>query len=151
MVRRVVALTLVAVLGSAVLGAQQKTQPDWQTSDREALQHFLALLRIDTSSPPGNETRVVQYLRGVLEKEGIATQVYALEPDRANLVARIKGNGRKRPLLIAGHTDVVSVDPAKWKFPPFSATQNGGYIYARGSLDDKPHVLAGLMDMLLIK
>ena len=149
--RRVAAVTLAAVFCFAVVAAQNRSQPDWSAIDRETLQHFQALLRIDTTSPPGNETRAVEYLRGVLEKEGIAVQVFALEPDRANLVARIKGSGRKRPLLIAGHTDEVSVDPTKWKFPPFSATQNGGYIYARGSLDDKPHVVAGLMDMLLIK
>ena len=44
-----------------------------------------------------------------------------------------------------GHTDVVTVDPAKWTFPPFSATRNGGWVYGRGSLDDRPHVVAGLM------
>jgi acetylornithine deacetylase/succinyl-diaminopimelate desuccinylase-like protein len=87
----------------------------------------------------------------VLTREGIPFQTFALEPQRANLVARIKGNGSRRPLLIMGHTDVVTVDPAKWKFPPFSATRDGGYIYARGALDDKPHVVAGLMTLLTLK
>ena len=66
-------------------------------------------------------------------------------------MARVKGNGRRRPLLIMGHTDVVTVEPSKWTFPPFSATRDGGYIYGRGSLDDKPHVVAGLMTLLMLE
>ena len=93
---------------------------------------------------------MVDYLEQVLRREGIATERYALEPGRANLVARVKGNGLKRPFLIMGHTDVVSVDPAKWTYPPFSATRADGYIYGRGSLDDKPHVVAGLMMLVLL-
>jgi acetylornithine deacetylase/succinyl-diaminopimelate desuccinylase-like protein len=65
-------------------------------------------------------------------------------------VARLKGNGRKRPLLIMGHTDVVRVDPKQWTYPPFSATRNGGYGCGRGTLDDKDNVVA-LMAMLLLK
>jgi acetylornithine deacetylase/succinyl-diaminopimelate desuccinylase-like protein len=63
----------------------------------------------------------------------------------------LKGNGRKRPLLIMGHTDVVTVDPSKWKHPPFSATREGGWVYARGTMDDKDNLTAGLMTMLLLK
>jgi acetylornithine deacetylase/succinyl-diaminopimelate desuccinylase-like protein len=66
-------------------------------------------------------------------------------------VARLKGNGRKRPLLLMAHTDVVNVDPAKWTHPPFSATRDGGYVYGRGTTDDKDNVAAGLMTMLLLK
>src|SRR5262245_12981564 len=108
--------------------------PDWARLEEETLKHFQAVVRLDTSNPPGNETAVVDYLKTVLTAEGIPVQVLALEPSRANLVARIKGNGRKRPLLIMGHTDVVTVDPAKWTFPPFSATRDGGYVYGRGTL-----------------
>ena len=115
------------------------------------MQHFQALLRLDTSNPPGNEKLATDYLQGVFEREGIAARVFALDPNRPNLVARIKGNGSKRPLLLMGHTDVVTVDPKKWTFPPFSATRDGGYVYSRGSLDDKPHVVAGLMILLQLK
>jgi acetylornithine deacetylase/succinyl-diaminopimelate desuccinylase-like protein len=106
---------------------------------------------LDTSNPPGNESIAVDYLKSVLDREGIETKVFALDPKRANLVARVRGNGKKRPLLIMGHTDVVKVDPAKWTHPPFSATREGGYVYGRGAVDDKDNAVAGLMVMLLLK
>ena len=74
------------------------------------MQHFQAVLRLDTSNPPGNEVVVVEYLKGVLDKEGIPGQVVGTYPKRPNLVARIKGNGKKRPLLIMGHSDTVTTD-----------------------------------------
>ena len=129
----------------------QTAQPDWARIEEETMRHFQAILRLDTSNPPGNEMLVVDYLKGVLEGEGIETKVFALDPQRPNLVARLRGSRKKRPVLIMGHTDVVTVDPAKWKHPPFSATREGGYVYGRGTLDDKPSVAAGLMTMLQLK
>ena len=70
---------------------------------------------------------------------------------RANIVARLKGNGKKRPILIMGHTDVVTVDPAKWTHPPFGAVRDGGYVYGRGAVDDKDNLVAGVMLMLMLK
>jgi acetylornithine deacetylase/succinyl-diaminopimelate desuccinylase-like protein len=144
-------LTSAVALVASVSSHAAPRAPDWSSIESETLQHFQALLRLDTSNPPGNETRAVDYLRDVLEKEGIPTQTFALEPNRANLVARLKGNGRKRPILIMGHTDVVTTAPEKWKFPPFGAVRDGGYIYGRGSVDDKDNVVAGLMVMLMLQ
>jgi len=126
-------------------------QPDWARVEEEAMRHFQALLRIDTADPPGNEAPAVEYLKQALEREGIPVKTFALEPHRPNLVARLKGSGKKRPLLIMGHTDVVNVDPKKWRFPSFSATRDGGYVYARGTVDDKDNLTACLMIMLLLK
>ncbi len=119
--------------------------------DAETLRHFQALVRLDTSDPPGGERPAVEYLKGVLEADGIEVKVFALDPNRPNLVARLKGNGAKRPLLLMGHTDTVNVDPKKWKHPPFSAHREDGYIYGRGTVDDKDNVTACLMTMLLLK
>jgi acetylornithine deacetylase/succinyl-diaminopimelate desuccinylase-like protein len=135
---------------SAVLLAQSQ-QPDWKAFDDEAMQHFQTLVRFDTMDPPGNEKPAAEYLKQVLEKEGIPTKVFALEPNRPNVVARLKGNGKKRPLLVMGHTDTVNVDPTKWTFPPFSATRDGGYVYGRGTLDDKDNVTGALMTALTLK
>ena len=147
--RRLILLSVLSA--SAATFAQDRREPDWGRLEQETMHHFQALLRLDTSNPPGNEKLATDYLRQVLEREGISVQLFALEPDRPNLVARIKGNGRKQPILLMGHTDVVTVDPKKWMFPPFSATVNDGHVYSRGSLDDRPHVVSGLMTMLLLK
>jgi acetylornithine deacetylase/succinyl-diaminopimelate desuccinylase-like protein len=141
-------LATLIVSMTTVTGAQQAGNA---AMEAETMQHFQALLRIDTSSPPGNETRAVDYLKQVFEKEGIPYQVFAKDPTRANIVARLKGNGKKRPILILGHTDVVTVDPAKWTHPPFGAVRNGGYVYGRGTVDDKDNLVAGLMLMLALK
>jgi acetylornithine deacetylase/succinyl-diaminopimelate desuccinylase-like protein len=142
---------VVAVVAGAAISAQAPKEPDWKVVEEESIRQFQAVLRIDTRSPPGNEHLVAEYLKQLFDKEGIPAKILALDPNRSNVVARLKGNGRKRPLLIMGHSDVVTVDEAKWKFPPFSATRDGGWIYARGTVDDKDNLTAGLMTMLLLK
>ncbi len=129
----------------------QPKQPDWVKLQEETLKHFQAILKINSSVANGYEAPVVEYLKSVLDKEGITNNVYSNDPKHPNLVARIKGNGSKKPVLIMAHTDVVSVDSSKWVHPPFSATRDGGYVYARGAIDDKDNVVAALMVMLQLK
>ena len=142
---------LVIALAVATATAQTPPPPDASKLDEETLRHFQALVRMDTSDPPGNEQPAAEYLKKVLEADGIPTEILALEPRRPNVVARLKGSGKLRPLLIMGHSDVVNVDPKKWTHPPFSATRDGGYIYGRGTVDDKDNLVAGLMVMLMLK
>src|SRR5208282_2086076 len=141
---------LLAFAVLAVLPAGAQT-PDWSKINDEAMRHFQALVQIDSSDPPGNETRVAEYVKKTLEAEDIPVMMVAKDPARANLIARLKGNGSKRPLLIMGHSDTVRVDAAKWTFPPFSAARDGGYIYGRGTLDDKSDLTAAMMTMVLLK
>jgi acetylornithine deacetylase/succinyl-diaminopimelate desuccinylase-like protein len=105
--------------------------PDWSKLQDEILRHYQTLVRMDTSDPPGHEAPAVEYLKKVLMAEGIPVKTFAKDPKRPNLVARLKGNGKQRPLLIMAHLDVVGVQPEKWKYPPFSATRADGYIYGR--------------------
>jgi acetylornithine deacetylase/succinyl-diaminopimelate desuccinylase-like protein len=126
-----------------------QTSIDWNRQKSEILKHYRDLIRIDTRA--GNETKAVEYIRQVLQGDGIPSETFALDPARANLVARIKGNGSKRPLLILAHTDVVGVQPEKWPVDPFSAMVKDGYVWGRGSLDDKPVLAANLMVMLLLQ
>jgi acetylornithine deacetylase/succinyl-diaminopimelate desuccinylase-like protein len=125
--------------------------PDWAKVEEETMRHFQALVRLDTTNPPGNETKAVEYVKKVLEAEGIPITIAAKDPARANLIARLKGNGSRRPILVMGHTDTVRVDTAKWTVPPFSAARQGGYVYGRGTIDDKDNLTAGMMLMLLLK
>jgi acetylornithine deacetylase/succinyl-diaminopimelate desuccinylase-like protein len=140
------------IIAAACLASAAERYPvDWKQVDAELLEHFTALLKIDTSNPPGNETKAVNYLRPILEKEGIEVQVLALDPNRANLVARLPGNGSKKPIAVFGHTDVVGVQREKWPVDPFAAIHKDGFIWGRGSSDDKPHVATGLMLLLMLK
>lgn len=135
----------------ATAAAQQSYLIDWDTAGEEAVQHLVELVQINTTNPPGNESLVVEYLQAELTAEGIQSEVFALEESRGNLVARISGNGSKRPLLIMGHTDVVGVQPEKWYADPFSGNREDGFIYGRGTLDDKDNLAAGLMIVKLLK
>jgi acetylornithine deacetylase/succinyl-diaminopimelate desuccinylase-like protein len=139
------------ILCLAAAGLAFAQTPDWSKIDEEAMRHYQALVRIDSTDPPGNETQVAEYVKKVLEAESIPVTLAAKDPARANVIARLKGNGSKKPLLIMGHSDTVKVDPSKWTFPPFSATRNGGYVYGRGTIDDKSDLTAALMTMLLLK
>ena len=144
---------IVALVGVLpVAGICQHSRPvDWDSIETESLAHFSELLRIDTTNPPGNETAVAVYLRDALAAEGIESRLYAMAPGRDNLVARIEGNGSKAPVLVMGHTDVVGVQRENWTVEPFDAVRRDGYIYGRGTLDDKDNVTAGMMLLLMLK
>jgi acetylornithine deacetylase/succinyl-diaminopimelate desuccinylase-like protein len=125
--------------------------PDFDAVREEAVTILRDLVRIDTTSPPGNETEVALYLQELLAREGIESSIYGAVPHRGNLVARIRGNGSKRPLLLMGHTDVVGVEPDQWTMDPFAADIRDGYVYGRGTVDDKNSVAAGVLTLLLLK
>ncbi|MBV9507759.1 MAG: M20/M25/M40 family metallo-hydrolase [Acidobacteriia bacterium] len=144
-------LTALVWAPARVAPAAAHDQVDWGKLEPEVLDYFTTLLRIDTSNPPGNESKAAQAIEAVLKREGIPAQLFALEPGRANLVARIKGNGSKRPILLLGHTDVVGVQRERWSVDPFGAIRKNGLIYARGASDDKDHVVAGMMILILLK
>ena len=104
---------------------------DWKAVGEEAIGYLVDLVKIDSSNPPGNETRVAEYLQGVLADEGIESEMFALDPDRTNLVVRYRGNGSKRPILIMGHTDVVGVQAENWSEAPFGGARKDGYVWGR--------------------
>ena len=142
-------LGLLVILVSSV--SAQGPPIDWTAVHAESLAHFRALVQIDTSNPPGNEVRAVEYLQKVLTAEGIPSKTFALDPNRPNLVARLKGNGSKRPVLLLAHTDVVGVQRDKWPVDPFGAVLRDGFVWGRGTTDDKDNLTANLMAFLLVK
>jgi acetylornithine deacetylase/succinyl-diaminopimelate desuccinylase-like protein len=106
------------------------------------------LIRFDTTNPPGNETACIGYISDVLESAGFETTILARKESRANLVARLDGQGHAPPLLMYGHVDVVTTENQEWTYPPFAGTVADGYIWGRGTLDMKGAVammMAALM------
>jgi len=109
---------------------------------REATELLQHLIRLDTVNPPGNETAAAELLRDYLAANGVTCDLFAKEPDRANLVARIPGRGRGPRLALLSHTDTVLADPAEWQLDPWSAELRDEEIWGRGALDMKGEVAA---------
>jgi len=139
--------TGLAVILAAPLSAQQT---DWDGARDETVEILQGMVRIDSSSPPGNETLVAEYIRDILAEEGIDSNIYEMEPGRGNLVARIEGNGSKRPILLMGHIDVVGVERDAWSVDPFAGFIRDGYLWGRGAQDDKGMTSAALQVFLMI-
>jgi acetylornithine deacetylase/succinyl-diaminopimelate desuccinylase-like protein len=117
-----------------------------------ARQYLTDLVRLDTSNPPGNETRVADYLKQVFDSHGVSTyELDGSDPKRMNFVVRLKGSGKGRPLLLMAHSDVVPADRSQWTIDPFGAENRGGYIYGRGTRDDKSLLAAELAVMVEVK
>src|SRR5579859_2516815 len=127
-----------------------QAQPDFTAAQTEAVKFLGELVKIDTSNPPGNETRAAEYIKGVLAAEGITAQTFESAPGRGNIVARLRGNGKKKPLLLMGHLDVVGVERDKWTVDPFAGIIKDGYLYGRGATDDKAMDAANLEVLLLL-
>ena len=126
-------------------------QIDWPRYQDMAVDLMQQYLRIDTSNPPGNEIQAAKFFKGIFDQYGIENEIFEYKPGRANIIARLKGNGSKRPIILLSHTDVVTAEPAAWEVDPFSAVIKNDYIYGRGALDMKSEGLLHLMTMILLK
>src|SRR4030042_250565 len=109
------------------------------------------LIRFDTSNPPGNELECIKYINEIFANAGFETQIIAKDPNRPNLITRLKGQGKTSPLLLYGHVDVVPVENQEWKYPPFEAKIAEGYLWGRGTLDMKGGVAMMVSALLLSK
>jgi acetylornithine deacetylase/succinyl-diaminopimelate desuccinylase-like protein len=121
---------------------------------KEAEGWLTDLVRINTTNPPGNEQAAAKYIAGVLQKEGIASELLDLAPGRSALIARLGSSAitdPSRALLLVAHMDVVGVDRSKWTVDPFAAVVKDGYLYGRGSLDDKSMLTANLAAFIAMK
>ncbi len=98
------------------------------------------LIRFNTTNPPGNERACIEYINGLLKDAGFETTILAKTPERPNVIARLKGEGKAPPLLLYGHVDVVTTGNQKWTYPPFEARIVDNYIWGRGALDMKSGV-----------
>ncbi|HSE37140.1 MAG TPA: M20/M25/M40 family metallo-hydrolase [Blastocatellia bacterium] len=151
--RPILALASVLALlasGSVARAFDKPAVPDFAAAGDEVVKILSGFVRIDTSNPPGNETKGAEYLKSILDHEGIASEIFEMERGRGNLVARLKGNGKKRPILLMGHIDVVGVEREKWTVEPFGGIVKDGYLYGRGASDDKGMTSACLEVFLLL-
>lgn len=125
--------------------------PNWNLVTEETVRHLQALLRLDTTNPPGNELLAAEHLAGVLRAEGVEPLVLKSAPTRGNLIARLTGTGEAPPLLLYSHTDVVAAEPQHWTHPPFAGEVHEGFVWGRGAVDMKGTVAQQLMVFLLLK
>ena len=124
---------------------------NWDHLLDEAIQHLQEYLRIDTVNPPGNEIEGVRFFKKIFDAESIPCQVFEPSPGRGNLLAMLKGNGKKRPVLLLSHMDVVTVEKEQWSVDPFAGVIQDGYLYGRGALDDKSMGIVEMMALLILK
>ncbi len=120
----------------------------FEDAQREALDLFIEYLKIDTTNPPGNETRAAQFFANICKREGIEHQVFEPFPGRGTLWARVRGDGSKRPLILLNHTDVVPHSPEFWTAPAFGGQIKDGLIYGRGAMDMKSVGIAQFVTLL---
>ncbi len=138
------------------LGTLQTPAPSSDTSAlaREAQDWLVELLKINTTNPPGNEQVAAKYIAGILAKEGIPADILDLAPGRSAVVARLRSSAvadPSRALLLVAHMDVVGVDRSKWSVDPFGGVIKDGYLWGRGSLDDKSMLAANLAAFIALK
>lgn len=135
---------LIAALAAAAVAAAQTTE----SAADLAARYLPELIRLDSTNPPGNETRVARYLKQVADREGITAELLGDNPQRLNFVARLRGSGKARPLLLIAHSDVVPADRSQWSVDPLAGILKDGYIYGRGAEDDKNLLAAELAVMV---
>jgi acetylornithine deacetylase/succinyl-diaminopimelate desuccinylase-like protein len=125
----------------------------WSQARGEATALLQALIRIDTSNPPGDEHAAALHLAASLRADGLAPEILEAAPGRSNLVCRIAASEASGapPLLLAAHLDVVPPgDPARWRHPPFGGELAEGMIWGRGAVDMKNMVAMSALTMKLI-
>src|ERR1700682_3055884 len=129
-------------------------QPDLGKLAEEAQGWLADMIRINTSNPPGNEMAVAKYISVILQKENIPSEVVEITPGRGIAIAHLQAGplpDAANALMLLAHQDAVGVDPAKWTVDPFGAVVREGYLYGRGSIDDKAMLAANLATIVALK
>lgn len=132
--RIIQALSTLTFLLTSLLAPGQEI--DMTALEEEAVGLLRDYLRLDTTNPPGNESRGVDFFARIFEAEGIPYESVESAPGRGNIWARLKG-GSKPALMLLHHMDVVPADESFWSRPPLSGDIQDGYIHGRGALDTK--------------
>ncbi len=120
-------------------------------ADEEAIKLLGTYIQVDTTNPPGNERRAADFFKAIFDREGIESRIYESAPGRASIVARLKGSGQKKDVVLLNHMDVVPADKSAWKVHPFAGTIQDGYVWGRGAIDMKGMAVIELAAMLALK
>ncbi len=150
----ILVFTWLTVLSGNARAQAPSSQPDLGKLAEEAQGWLADMVRINTSNPPGNELAVAKYISGILQKEGIPNEVVEMAPGRSIVIGRLQAGPLADPanaLLLVAHQDTVGVDPTKWTVDPFGAIVRDGYLYGRGSIDDKSMLAANLATVVELK
>jgi acetylornithine deacetylase/succinyl-diaminopimelate desuccinylase-like protein len=127
---------------------------NWKSATEETVDHLSRLIRAETVNPPGNEQPAIQVVKEILEREGLKDgdfKILESAPNRVNLVARLRGDGSLRPLLLSGHVDVVPVERDRWTHDPFGGEVIDGEVWGRGALDMKGFLAMYLQIFLQVR
>src|SRR6266581_4604735 len=124
---------------------------EWKALGDEATALLSQYVRINTTNPPGNEIAAARWIAEVLRRDGIEARIFEPAPGKANLYARLRGDGSARPLVLLNHMDVVLASPEYWKVDPFAGVVKDGYVWGRGALDMKGEAIVELMTLLTLK
>jgi len=150
-IQKISVFVLLLLFFSPGLTLSQKI--DWQTVEDRTVQLFQEYLAINTCNPPGDVAAAAEFFRAIFEKEDVPVELIWTnkKTGRVNVLARLKGSGKKRPLMLLNHMDTVPVDRSGWSVDPLAALKKDGYIYGRGALDMKNFGIVQFMTMLLLK
>jgi acetylornithine deacetylase/succinyl-diaminopimelate desuccinylase-like protein len=119
--------------------------------EQEIAEFLSELIKINTTNPPGNETKAAQFIADYLAKDGFESEIIESAPGRGSVVVRLRGSGEKPSLLLLSHLDVVAANPAEWSVEPFAGVIKDGYVYGRGAYDMKGMTAVEVFTLKLLK
>ena len=142
-----------AIAAGAVAGAQDRTMPP--ESERQlARAIYKEMVEVQSGYTTGATTPIAEAVAKRLKAAGFpAADVFVggASPKKANLVVRYRGTGRRRPILLLAHTDVVEAKREDWSMDPFTLTEKDGYFYGRGTGDDKSQAAVWIANLIRYK
>ena len=109
----------------------------WTDVGRDTARLLSRYIQIDTTNPPGNERKSADFLEGFLSSRCVQSTIYTPAPGRANLLAKLEGDGSEGPIMLLHHMDVVPANTERWAEEPFSGTLAYEHVTGRGAIDDK--------------
>src|SRR6266853_4315147 len=134
-----VILAAIALVYWAYFGEPARAQT--RTAQQQlAVDVYKELVEINTVTETGDTARAAEAMAARLRTAGFSesnVQVFTPAPRKGNLVARVRGTGARRPMLLLAHLDVVGARREDWSVDPFKLTEKDGYFYGRGTADDK--------------